>query len=218
MPRYELVIFDWDGTLMNSTDHIVECLQNAARDTGLPEPTAAAARHIIGLALPLAIEQLFPGVDADLREVIRQRYAHHFIHGSDSKSALYPGAIELLEDLRETGSLMAIATGKSRLGLDRVLAQTGVGHFFAMTRCADETASKPDPRMLHEILAGTGVHPLQAVMIGDTSYDLEMARRIAMPSLGIRHGAHDESLLHPHAPLAVVDDLPGLRAHLWRAE
>ena len=214
MPAYDLVIFDWDGTLMDSTDHIVECLQKAAHDLHLPEPTSHDARHIIGLALPLAIEMLFPGTDSAVRDLVKQRYAHHFMAGSVSKSALYEGAIELLEHLTSAGCLLAIATGKSRIGLDRVLEQTGVGHYFMATRCADETASKPDPLMLAEILAFSGRQSSQAVMIGDTSYDMEMARRIGMPRLGLSHGAHDHSLLQPYEPLAIVDDLSALREYL----
>lgn len=210
MATPELVIFDWDGTLMDSAAHIIDSMQQAARELQQPVPADADVRHIIGLALPEAIRLLFPQTPAELHEPIRQAYARHFIAGSASNSRLFEGALPLLEALRDAGRVLAIATGKSRLGLDRVLEQTGLGHFFAITRCADESASKPDPLMLQQILAHTGFSPAQAVMVGDTSYDLAMAQRLAMPRIGVNYGAHAESLLWPHEPLAVVSEVSAL--------
>lgn len=210
----KLIIFDWDGTLMDSERQIVHCMQMAAHDLELVVPTYESVRHIIGLGLPEAIERLFPRHDADTRELIRQGYARNFVAESAGTSELFPGALELLHELRDRGMLLAVATGKSRIGLDRVLIKTGLTTAFDLTRTADETVSKPDPRMLYEILAETRLRPKDAVMIGDTTFDLEMARRAGMPRIGIAHGVHETKALRQHAPLAIVDDLFALAVHL----
>lgn len=214
MPKPRLFVFDWDGTLMDSERQIVQCMQMAAHDLGLVVPTSAEVRVIIGLGLPEAILKLFPLHDRETRDRIRQAYARHFVAEAGGRSELFPGAMELLQDLRARGYLLAIATGKSRLGLDRVLSQVGLIDFFDTTRCADETASKPDPRMLNEILVSLSAFPGESVMIGDTSFDLEMAARIGMPSVGIAHGVHDTTVLQRHKPLAIVPDLPSLAQYL----
>jgi phosphoglycolate phosphatase len=208
MPK--LCIFDWDGTLMDSERQIVLCMQAAANELGLVVPSHADVRHIIGLGLPEAIFQLFPQEPGHIREQIRRAYAQHFLSGAGGASELFPGARELLHELRRDGWLLAVATGKSRLGLDRVLGQTGLADLFHATRCADETASKPDPLMLHELLACMEVKPEDSLMIGDTSYDLEMACRANMRSIGIAHGAHARDVLERHQPLTIVPDLTSL--------
>lgn len=213
-PKPRLFVFDWDGTLMDSERQIVHCMQVAAHDVGLVVPTSDEVRVIIGLGLPEAILKLFPLHDRETRERIRQAYARHFVAEAGGRSELFPGARELLEGLRERGYLLAVATGKSRLGLDRVLTQVGMINFFDTTRCADETASKPDPRMLHEILVSLSVFPAEAVMIGDTSFDLEMAARAKMPSVGIAHGVHTTAVLEKHRPLSIVPDLHALAQYL----
>lgn len=210
----KLIIFDWDGTLMDSERQIVHCMQMAAHDLELVVPTYEAVRHIIGLGLPEAIERLFPRHDADVREALRLGYARHFVAGSAGSSDLFPGAVELLDELRARSLVLAVATGKSRVGLNRVLGKTGMTNFFDLTRTADETASKPDPRMLHEILEETRLHPEDAIMIGDTTFDLEMAERAGVPRIGIAHGVHETKALRAHAPLAFVDDLFALAVHL----
>lgn len=214
MPEARLFIFDWDGTLMDSERQIVHCMQRAAADLGLVVPETAAVRSIIGLGLPEALLRLFPFYDRPLRERIRQAYARHFVAEAGGRSELFPGAMELLEDLRAQGHLLAVATGKSRLGLDRVLEQTGLMHFFDTSRCADETASKPDPLMLNEILVALSVFPGEAVMIGDTTFDLEMAARANVRSVGITHGVHAATELERHRPLAIVSDLGALASCL----
>lgn len=211
-----LFIFDWDGTLMDSERQIVHCMQAAADDLRVVIPGYEAVRGIIGLGLPEAIQQLFPDQDAGSREAIRQAYAGHFLGGTGGGSDLFPHARELLADLRGAGHQLAIATGKSRLGLDRVLAATALEDCFHITRCADETASKPDPRMLHEILAELERSPGQALMIGDTTFDLEMAARAGVPSVGLAHGVHAVEDLQRHEPLAIVPDLRALAELLAR--
>lgn len=216
MPSPSLFIFDWDGTLMDSERQIVHCMQAAAEDLAVVVPEYQAVRDIIGLGLPEAIQRLFPEQDAARREAIRQAYARHFLGGSGGSSDLFPHARELLDELRGAGHLLAIATGKSRLGLDRVLGGTGLEGVFHVTRCADETASKPDPLMLYEILAATGRPVEQALMIGDTTYDLEMAARAGMRSVGLAHGVHAAEDLEAHGPVAIVADLPALARLLAR--
>lgn len=211
MPRdTRLYVFDWDGTLMDSERQIVHCMQAAADDLGLVIPVYGSVRGIIGLGLPEAIHRLFPGEDAQRREAIRQAYARHFLGGTGGGSELFPHARELLEELRGAGHVLAIATGKSRLGLDRVLDLTGLTDTFHLTRCADETASKPDPRMLREILEEASLPAAAALMIGDTTFDLEMAARAGMPSVGLAHGVHEEGALRQHGPEAILPDLRAL--------
>ena len=213
-PVPRLFIFDWDGTLMDSERQIVHCMQMAAADLGLVVPTYARVRSIIGLGMPEALLRLFPDHEAGEREEIRKAYARHFIAEAGGQSDLFPGARDLLSDLRARGFLLAVATGKNRPGLDRALAQTGLANYFDATRCADETASKPDPRMLHEILVSLLVFPGEAVMIGDTTFDLEMASRAGVRSIGLAHGAHETSALEAHRPLDILPDLPALASYL----
>lgn len=215
MPAYKLAIFDWDGTLMDSVAHIVDSMQQAAYELEQTIPTVAEVRHIIGLGLPEAIALLFPKANQATREQIRQHYAQHFLAHSAAKSELFTGAESLLAQLAQQGYLLAIATGKSRLGLDRVLAQTGIGHYFVATRCADETASKPHPLMLQQLLSYTNTAPQDSIMIGDTSYDMEMAQKLAMPRLGVSYGVHSIDTLQQYQPLAIVDSLYQLHDYLY---
>lgn len=203
-----LVVFDWDGTLIDSTGRIAESLHRAAQDTGLPLLSAQAYRSIIGLGLPEALRALYPDVDEDMRVQLRGHYARHYIASTEAEPCPpYDGAVELLETLHARGTRLAVATGKNRPGLERALAHSGFGHYFHATRTADETASKPDPLMLAEILAEQRVEPHRALMVGDTGFDLEMARRAGVPSVGITHGAHDAAELQRHAPRALVHHL-----------
>lgn len=214
MADFDLVIFDWDGTLMDSVAQIVRSVKAAARDLAVPEPSDEAARDIIGLGLPEAMRVLFPQVPDAERDALRQRYAHHFVVGEGGHSQPFAGAEALLQGLRRQGRVLAVATGKTRLGLDRVLTHTGWQDHFAATRCADETASKPDPRMLSELLATLGVPVHRAVMVGDTTYDLAMAEAIGMPSIGVTYGVHAPERLQQHGPLALCDSIDALAAAL----
>jgi phosphoglycolate phosphatase len=212
--RFDLVIFDWDGTLMDSLAQIVRSVKLAALDLGVPEPSDAAARDIIGLGLPEAMQVLFPQVPEVEREALRHRYAHHFVAGVGGHSQPYAGAEALLRQLSGAGRQLAVATGKSRAGLNRVLAHTGWSSYFSATRCADETASKPNPLMLKELLLELRVPLERAVMIGDTHYDLEMAQRLGMASIGVSYGVHSAERLAEHAPIAICQDMSELASML----
>lgn len=214
MADFRLVIFDWDGTLMDSTGQIVRCLQLAADDVGIVRPGDYEAAQIIGLALPEALARLWPDEAGHTRDQVKARYAHHYISGTGGHSQLFDHAEELLAALHEQGRLLAIATGKNRPGLTRVLSQTGIGHRFHATRCADEARGKPHPEMLLQLLHELRVAPEQAVMIGDTSFDMEMAANAGIARIGLRHGAHAEEQLLVWEPLHMVDDLRQLAACL----
>jgi phosphoglycolate phosphatase len=201
-----LLIFDWDGTLSDSTGKITQAMQMAADDMGWEVPEARAVHDIIGLGLPEAIAQLFPLKDEVERQGVRERYALHYIAlDQQAPSLLFPAVQETLEHLRSEGHQLTIATGKSRRGLDRVLAGLGMSSFFHSTRCADETASKPHPLMLEQLLEEFAVPSAEAVMIGDTEYDMAMARTINMPRIAVSYGAHHVERLHPYEPELCMD-------------
>lgn len=191
MQDIRLAIFDWDGTLMDSVGRIVSCVQGAARDCELAVPTPTQVRQIIGLSLDVAMSRLFPlcsdsGATSDERQIaaLFDRYRHHYLHDA-TPSPLFAGAGELLHDWQSQGLQLAVATGKSRRGLDRVLDETGLRPLFVTSRGADEANSKPDPLMLEQILAELGLSPRQAVMIGDSVHDMAMAEAICMPRIGV---------------------------------
>lgn len=208
--RRILYVFDWDGTLIDSVGRIVGCLRRAAEDLGLHGHDDSTFGDVIGLGLPQAIERLYPGLDLERAESFRARYAAHFLSADAEPSGFFPGALEVLEELRRRGHLLAVATGKSRRGLDRVLAQKGMDGYFDATRCADETASKPHPRMLREIFEELGARPRDSVMVGDTEYDMEMARRAGARGVGVSYGVHAPTRLAAHAPELIVDSLAEL--------
>ncbi|WP_180028631.1 HAD family hydrolase [Acinetobacter sp. YH16032] len=203
----KLIIFDWDGTLFDSVGQIVKSLKFAAKQFNQPL-TDEDAKSIIGLGLPEVAQVLFPQVP-DLHEAILQSYSAHYVEHS-KHDRWFDGVAEMLHDLKESGIHLAVATGKSRKGLDRVLGQTQSVSLFSATRAASETKSKPDPLMLAEILAETGFNADQAIMVGDTSYDLEMALNIRMPSVGVTYGVHVPEVLQQYHPLAVVDSIDEL--------
>lgn len=202
---FDLIVFDWDGTLMDSARKIVRCFQVAAADVGVAVPDEERVRHIIGLGLKEALAALLPEIDPDTRRQIAERYREHFLFLDETEMELFPGVREGLEGLAAAGFRMAVATGKARRGLDRVLRETQTSVYFCSTRCADEAGSKPHPRMLHDILAHTGMEPSRAVMVGDTTYDLEMATAASLASLAVSYGAHDRDRLLARNPLACLD-------------
>ena len=200
-----LLIFDWDGTLIDSTAKIVRCMQLAAESVGVDVLAPEAICQIIGLGLPEAIAVLYPALDDERRHQVREQYVHFFIHVDQTPSPFFPDVAETLHRLRADGYTLAVATGKSRRGLDRVLQQLGMQHFFHATRCADETRSKPHPRMLHELLDKFGRSASGALMVGDTHFDMAMAQAIGMPRVAVSYGAHTREQLLVHEPLACIE-------------
>ncbi len=202
--RYELIVFDWDGTLMDSAGAIVRAIMAACRDLGLPEPSDERARHVIGLGLGEALRHAVPELPEAAYPQMVERYRHHYL-SSDHELSLFPGAYELIEELAGAGRLLAVATGKSRLGLRRALEHTRLGAFFHSTRCADETFSKPHPAMLEEIMSELGVGRGRTLMVGDTTHDLLMARNAGVDALAVAFGAHPRAALEEAAPVAIAD-------------
>ncbi len=201
---FRLLIFDWDGTLMDSEARIVACVRAAAEDLDLAVPTDDETRNIIGLGLTEAVTTLFPGSDEEQVHRVAARYRHHFLGGNPTPSSLFPGARSVLETLAERDYLLAVATGKGRLGLDQSLAETGLERFFHATRCADETFSKPHPEMLHQLMDELGAAPGETLMIGDTEYDMEMAVNAGTERLAVAYGVHPPERLARHAPLGCL--------------
>ncbi|WP_407363105.1 HAD-IA family hydrolase [Pseudomonas luteola] len=214
MPSYDLLVFDWDGTLSDSVGRIVDVMQAAAADLRLPVRSDRSIKSIIGLGLPEAIQTLYPEMTPGAVERFRQCYSDHFVMREQEPSPFFEGVAEGLAAFRRKGYRLAVATGKSRRGLDRVLAAKGLADFFDVTRCADEAASKPDPLMLNEILAHCQVHPSKALMIGDAPFDLEMARRAQMASVAVSYGAQPVEVLRNYEPTLVVDRFEELRVWL----
>ncbi len=212
--KVKVVIFDWDGTLVDSVDHIADSLHQAATDLGFPAREREAYRDIIGLGMAEALDRLYPGISHNEMTTIREGYARYFFSKVTTPQNLFEGMADVVSDLRGSGRGCSVATGKSRKGLEPALVSSGLGAHFDITRCADETRSKPDPRMLEEILLFYGVEPSEAVMIGDTRYDLDMAQRIGMPSIGVEWGVHKRDVLGEYAPHAIVDSVPDLRSVL----
>jgi phosphoglycolate phosphatase len=209
--RFALIVFDWDGTLIDSAGAIVTAVQAASRDIGLEVPSEAQTRHIIGLGLVDAMAYLFPRLDPQGYLEVAERYRHHFLKCADGIS-LFGGIRELLDELSANRFLLGVATGKSRDGLERDLKATGLKSLFHATRCADEGFSKPHPGMLLEIIDELGVSAEVTLMIGDTSHDLEMARNAKIAGVAVTYGAHARESLLDHAPLACVDSVVDLRA------
>lgn len=201
---------------MDSIAKIVRCFTAAVEDVGVPPPGEDATRHVIGLGLAEAVATLLPQVEAEARAQVVERYRQHFLHLDQTDMPLFPGVCEGLESLVAQGSLLAVATGKARRGLDRVLKDTGMAHLFSATRCADEAFSKPHPRMLEDILEQTGCCAEQALMVGDTTYDMQMARHAGMDGLAVTYGVHGRELLVEHAPLACLDSFSEVYAWLQR--
>ena len=212
--NYDLLIFDWDGTLMDSADKIVHCFQAAAHDCGVPPLTDQAIRRTIGLGVAEALTRLLPSTDRTGRAAVAAHYREHFLHRNRTPMPLFPGVQTGLLDLQRQGYQLAIATGKSRAGLQAALAESGLADLFATSRCGDETQSKPDPLMLREILAETGVDPARTLMIGDTSYDIEMAARARVASIAVSYGVHEPAELLVHGPKACLGSFPELCAWL----
>ena len=214
MPRrYELVVFDWDGTLMDSAGMIVQCVQAAAHDLGLVPPDEQRARHIIGLGLIDALRYALPDLPEERYEDLVDRYRHHYL-SRDHELMLFGGVEAMLRMLADEGCMLGVATGKSRRGLDRALETSGLGHLFHATRCADECLSKPNPQMLEELMTEFAVSSASTLMIGDTTHDLLMARNAGVDAVAVSYGAHPLAALEAVAPLYCAHDIKGLTAWL----
>jgi len=213
--NYDLLIFDWDGTLADSIGRIVEAMRQAADLSGRPVRDDLAIKGIIGLGLPEAIRTLYPDITGNDLIDFRQHYADSYMAmDNDVPSPLFQGVVESIEGFRAEGYKLAVATGKARRGLNRVLKAHDWLDYFDITRAADETASKPDPLMLHEILQHCGVQPERALMVGDSSFDLLMARNAGMDSVAVGYGAQTLDSLREFEPRLAIESFPELRAWL----
>jgi len=211
--RFDLIVFDWDGTLMDSAALIVNSVQAAACDLGLAPPSDERARHIIGLGLIDALRHALPDLAPSHYEKVAERYRHHYL-SRDHELNLFQGAARLVEELAQAEFLLGVATGKSRRGLDRALDGSGLRTFFHATRCADECQSKPNPQMLEELMDEFGVSREATLMIGDTTHDLLMARNAGCEALAVAYGAHPREALEDAAPLGCVASVDELAAWL----
>lgn len=211
-----LIVFDWDGTLMDSESKIVSSLRAAGNDLGLEALDDNMLRNVIGLGLKESIETLYPAADLGTHRAFADRYRYHFLAVDGEVSTFFMGALEMVQGLHRQGFLLGVATGKSRRGLDRALAEHKCGGLFHATRCADETFSKPHPQMLLEIMEELGTAPLETLMIGDTEYDLLMAQNAGVASVGVSYGVHERERLLQHRPVACVDSVRELTAWLHR--
>ena len=209
--RFRFVVFDWDGTLADSTALIAAAIQQACRDIGEPVPDDTTARYVIGLGLGDALRHVAPGLAPERRRDLAIRYRHHYLTG-DPQIPLFAGAREMLDRLNETGHLLGVATGKTRVGLNRALDQQGIANRFVATRCADEGFPKPNPDMLLHLMDRVGADPRETLMVGDTTHDVELARNAGVGAVAVSYGAHAAAGLAQCDPLALVhsiDELSG---------
>jgi phosphoglycolate phosphatase len=211
--RFDLLVFDWDGTLLDSTGAIVDAVKASCRDLGLAEPPDAHARQAIGLGLADALRHSVPQLAEERFPEIVERYRHHYLT-RDHELHLFDGAQEMIAELHSAGFLLAVATGKSRLGLDRSMSHCGLGHYFSATRCADECFSKPHPQMLDQLMSESCVRPERTLMIGDTTHDLQMAINAGVSGLAVSYGAHPSTALDALSPLALLPDIAELAGWL----
>ena len=210
--QFDLIAFDWDGTLFDSTQIIVRCIQAAVQDVGGAVPTDEAAAYVIGLGLMQALAHAAPDVPQSRYPLLSERYRHHYqLHADDL--SLFKGVLPLLADLKARGHLLAVATGKSRAGLDEALQSVQLKGVFDASRTADKTAGKPDPKMLHELMAELGTTPQRTLMVGDTTHDLQMALNGCCPSLGVSYGAHEPSAFAALKPLHIGHSVKDM--HDW---
>jgi phosphoglycolate phosphatase len=216
LSRYQLIIFDWDGTLMDSASRIISCLQQASLKADLPLQSEHDYRRYIGLSLQEVLKRLHPEATQWQLTVMDAVYRWQFMEANHTDMRLFLGAESVLDKLKQSGKKLAIATGKSRQGLNLVLAETGLAHYFDVTKSAEETRSKPDPQMLQDILTELHIPVSQALMIGDAVFDLEMAQNIGMDALALTHGVHDRAELAPYHPIAFCDDLIQLSDWLYQ--
>ena len=211
---YSLLVFDWDGTLIDSIEQITTSLQAASNIICNEKVTEETARGVIGLGLQEAIKQLHPEKEQSLIEKMADAYRHHYLHENKVPSPLFEGVTDMLGELKETGYTLAIATGKSRSGLDHSIAEHDVAHYFSTTRCAGEYLSKPHPEMLLGIIDDAQINTGQTLMIGDSEHDLMMANNAGVDSIAVTHGAHSAEKLMEHKPLLCLDRVTDLAQFL----
>ncbi|HEY0887900.1 MAG TPA: HAD-IA family hydrolase [Ramlibacter sp.] len=211
--RFDLIAFDWDGTLFDSTAIIVRCIQQAVLDVGGARPSDKAAAYVIGMGLMQALAHAAPDVPAERYPQLGARYRHHYLAHQNDLS-LFPGVLPLLDELKERQHWLAVATGKSRRGLDDVLRTVQLQGMFNGSRTADETAGKPHPLMLQELMREFGTDPERTLMIGDTTHDLQMAVNAGCPAVGVSYGAHEPGEFHSLNPLYIAHSVADLREWL----
>jgi len=218
MKKFPLLVFDWDGTLVDSIDRIVTSLQFASKQVIDVFPDEARARNVIGLGLAEAIEKLHPQLEpqqhASQLNNIADAYRQHYLHENTVPAPLFNGVNELLDELTAADYTLAISTGKSRTGLEQSINEHQMADYFASTRCAGENKSKPHPEMLHQIMHELGFSSSQTIMIGDSEHDLKMADNASIKSIGVTHGVHDETTLNKHKPLTCLSHITDLSAYL----
>jgi phosphoglycolate phosphatase len=210
--RFDLIVFDWDGTLFDSTALIVQCIQNACRDLGVAVPSDSDAAYVIGLGLHDALKHAVPGLPTERYPELGQRYRHHYF-ARQHALVLFPGTLEMLQALKARNHWLAVATGKARRGLDEALRQSQLGTLFDGTRTADETASKPNPQMLLELMREFGADPERTLMVGDTTHDLQLALNAGTERVGVAYGAHEPDAFAEFGPLYVAHSTRAL--HDW---
>jgi phosphoglycolate phosphatase len=211
--QFDLIVFDWDGTLFDSTALIVRCIQAACADLGLPVPSERDAAYVIGLGLHDALQHVVPGLPAERYPELGLRYRHHYF-ARQHELVLFEGSLDMLQALKQRHHWLAVATGKSRRGLDEALRTVQLQGLFDGTRTADETASKPHPRMLQELMREFGVDPGRTLMIGDTTHDLQLAANAGTASVAVSYGAHDTEPLRAFNPHHVAGSVAELRQWL----
>ena len=210
--KFDLIAFDWDGTLFDSTALIVRCIQSACRDLGVAVPSDVDAAHVIGLGLHDALRHVTPDLPPERVNELGRRYRHHYL-ARQHELVLFEGTLEMLHALKQRQHFLAVATGKNRAGLNQALGQSDLHGLFDATRTADETASKPHPLMLQELIAQLGTSPERTLMIGDTTHDLLLASNAGTASVGVSYGAHDHAAFEAHGPLFVAHSTREL--HHW---
>lgn len=213
--RFDLIVFDWDGTLFDSTALITRCIQASCADLGLVVPSDRDASYVIGMGLVEALQHAAPGLPRERYGELGARYRHHYVNKQDELT-LFDGVLPLLAALKARQHLLGVATGKSRSGLDHALGSVQLQGLFDATRTADETASKPHPRMLLELMAELGARPERTLMIGDTTHDLQLAANAGAASIGVSYGAHEPAGFAAHGPLHIAHSVADLADWLAR--
>ena len=211
--RFDLIAFDWDGTLFDSTALIVRCIQQSCRDLGVDVPTETQAAFVIGLGLSDALAHAAPGLAPERYPELGQRYRHHYF-AAQHEVVLFEGTLEMLQGLKARRHRLGVATGKTRRGLDDALRASQLRHLFDATRTADETAGKPDPRMLLELMEELGVAPERTLMIGDTTHDLQLAVNAGTHSVAVSYGAHEPAAFANYPTRFVAHSVAELRQWL----